>query len=1150
MKFFLLIFFIFSYKSYAQQLESKASSEKDSSVMLELTKAQASLSSKERKAILKTQIYNRLSEDSSALRASKSFYNGNLKDFYRQIKNQELKEKSGVTVNFSVRVNRRLNVGVNFPVETLYNKANEVFNNSFNLEKFLNEKNGLGGYDSFRSYEEKLKIADDIGSFIYSCHSDPYSAESCERDKVRNLLVQTFFSDLSPENVLYSKEGQLFLNVKIQKEQKKTLETLLKSTGEGNENFLKAIEEFQKNLTASSTPRLDDLVSRSGYDDDPYIAKLSQESDFLLEEVSSLGEKNLFIKSALELKNQGVSNSEILESLKQEINKPENQKGKKELEKAYEGIVEIDKLQKQKDVYRYRKTIGITRDWFQAVFATINALHKLGVFPDDFPIKKINDFEIIFYKSLEISEIVGTMIIGSFIDPTGITAVMNAVGVIADVFMDRPTFEEAVMETLGQILEGQKKIIENQQQIMKGIKHLDSRFDGIDEKLDIIIDILEHIHKENRYSYQALDNNINRLRDYLQEQESIEKKKEKTDIILSAIDNYQVLSHYGYLFDKSIARELSLADDKDINYNLVSEALTNSESSLNEMMTFSTVTLFESNITEFHSSVNFILFKDKNSKTNEWRDHITSLYETLDNKNLLESLNFLYPKNSNLLSWLDEELRLRDMPEVKKPYKIGHPFYQDEIFSASVLLASVIPSLEYVYDTNNKVDEICLKSQKIEQASKDMRAELPKAWKVYQDYTKQLLRFHSKKNPELLPAMEEVAANQYVPFEEAANVSFKVIKEEENEEDITISFIFIKPASRFEEQVFLFQLPVNPEKQEEFLKENPSSKALFDKKYDNSDNYCDDHYHPKEKSLKEKCVKASDLRKELINLLTQLQIGNELEKFELSIESDEDYKKRLDYKISFNDHNLYSEDYKSPSLTLTGIDLNHQKHEIKISLNRKWDHIIMALGYWNHHFDTRASLTNDASCRNYAKEYNIRSLKGGFFPEMPAECVPVTWTEKYFVPDREAFLKDLKKQFDDFWPQRSYEYLFYESELMANWMKAKLAFESMAYMAYGDFLMFEPELSDLRNLFNVTHSVNGINPEAISSFFESLKKIYPDDSNEDRSLQSLVSLESYWKSFPVGLGYPEARNQALELASQNESLQLDECNRLYRRMSQ
>ena len=1137
MKFFIFIVLLLSYssKSNSQQLETYQISEEEltdeqqsaetNRLLSEILNDQINVLSKsETEALIIAQVYNKLDGDPEAFKTSRSLFKGNYKDFERRI-DQQSKEKSGVNIGFGIPV-----VNISLPIEDL---KKIILDNPLNIENqllsFVNEQNYLRRNNSlYESNRERLYIAHDLGQRIHSCYSNSLDIGTCKMDESIRRLIQTFFSDLSPNNVSSSKEGQLFLILKHQKKTEKIFETILDAVGENpgqyskNIRLLKQTQDkiIEDESKSSRTPHLDALVLPNR-DDDPYVSKLNKESNGLLKEIKKLAENNRSIKEALKLEDEGASSSEILESLKQEIDNLENkgeeelkkayqddqlEKQKKELEKAYQGFAKKSKLEREKKSYLFQKEISNYQAYLQAGLVTMNVLDKLGVFPEDFPIKEINAFGTVVFQSFEIGRHLMSMS-GAFMDPTGITAVMTAVGTIANILIDTgPTFEEAVMETLAQIIDGQMKIIENQQQIMKGIKHLDSRLDRIDEKLDIIIDMLD-------YSYESLKNNTDRLRKYLQEQESIEKKREKTELILSAMRAYQILSHYEGLFDKSIVKESSLADDnfEDIDSNLVAEALTDSMASLDEMMTFSTIKLFESNITErFDSSVDFTLRKDKNSKSGEWQKHIHSLYEALNRKNLLESLNFLYSKNSNLLNWLNKELRLRDKKAVKEPYKIGQPFYQDEIFSASVLLASSIPSLIDYYDKDDRMDKICLESQKIEQVSKEMRAELPKAWEVYQDYTKQLLSFHFKKNQELRPAMmEKVAADQY--------------RWQEEEE---------KTASPFEEEVFLFQLPVKPEKQREFLKEYPDLKALFDKKYNHSDDYCDNHYHPELKGLKEECVKVSDLRKELINLLTQLQAGNELERFNFSVDSDETYKKRLDYDLGlfYTNGRSYSESYSAPVLTLTGIDLNHQKYETQMRLSRKWDHIIMALGYWNH--------------------INLNCVLGGINRYSGDPIFYCPDKSEIFVPDREAFLKDLKKQFDDFWSQRSYEYLFNESELMANWMKAKLAFESMAYMAYGDSLLFKSELSDLRKLFNIVHSVNRINPQEVSSFFEDLKQIYPFGSNEDRVFQSLVPLESYWLSSLVGLGYPEARTQAIELASQKESLQLNECKRHYKRMRQ
>ena len=1156
MKFFISIVLFLSYssKSNTEPLQNKVGSEREwvdeqqkievNQSMLDVTVAQVgTLNEEQKKAILITRIFNELSNNPEASKSAISLYNGNYKDFDRRIKNQQSKKESDSSVSVTVPIGP-----VFFSLGTTPEQLVKIIQDSpLNVENqlvgFLNQPTSFNNI--FEINKQKLDIAKDVAEVIDFCNRDSSTIETCKLDEGRRRLIQTFFPNLSPDNVIYTDEAQLFLNTTHQKKISEGLGAILDGVTENKDNIsniVEGLEELHDKLIKEQplTPYLDYLVSQRS--DDPYIAKLNEESDRLFTEMKVLAEKNEFIKSALELEDKEVS--KILGSLKQEINTSESEKEKQDLEKAYKGFAEIDKLKKQKDIYKLTKTVNNVQAYYTAGLTTINVLNELGVLPEDFPIKEIKAFGVVVIQTFEIGKQISAMAIAGSLDPTGITVIMTAVSIIASAIINTgPTFEEAVMEVLGQLLEGQRKIVENQQQIMKGIKHLDRRLDGIDKKLDIIVDMLGLIHEENRYSHEEIISNINRLREDFQKDNALEKEIRKENYIKDAMTAYNALSYYkGEGFsNESVVREPSSDDDPEqqIKHNLISSDLSNSKYFLNEMNTFSTIELPGSRITEeFNSSVDFTWVKNESSQMSEikWQGYMGSLYNALS-KGLLEKLNFLYSENSDLLIWLNEELRKRDITAVKEPNKIGQPFYQDEIFSASVLLASAMssyPNLIGHYDKDDKVAEICLESKKIEQASKKMRAELPKAWEVYQDYTKKLLSFHSKKNPGLRLSMEEVAADHIL------------------QED-TVSF---------EKGEFIFRLPVKPEKQKEFLKENPFSKALFDRKYDHSDNYCDDRYYnlPNLEDFKKECVQASSLREELIHTLTQFQIGNKLYRPELIIDSNDIYEQRLDYDLeegifyslnynrSDRDHS-YSELYSAPVLILTGTDWNNQRYEKKISFNRNWDHIIMALGYWNYDIRTYwecmvATVRNTRRCQRdpdkmFSLECQVQpaDLVIGIGQEDIHDCfAPIK--EKIFVPDRRAFLKDLKTQLKDL----SYKHLF-ESELMANWLKAKLVFETMTYMAYGDSLLSSSKLSDLRRLFyiRVANSADGISHEEVFSFFEDLKKVYSSDSNEDSSLQSFVPLESYWEFFPVGLGYPEVRSYAMELASQ-ESLQLGVCN--------
>ena len=461
-----------------------------------------------------------------------------------------------------------------------------------------------------------------------------------------------------------------------------------------------------------------------------------------------------------------------IESLGRYANPEESQKLNKEKQKHIETL---DRINTAKKLHEFQKFSNDALAWTQAVTAVAHTLNM----PEE--VVKLGEASTIGFKMLKAA---GSMLINGALDPTGITVILNGISLIGNILSNAPSPEEIIYDKLKEIVKNQEKMLadldvikkQNQKilsQVTKAIRLMGNNHTNIQNQLaQIRTDMKFYFHAilqgQEKQKYESLIESAYAFK------QALSDLPYKSDVCNdgpcpSAIstDEEGLISDTKILLSKMYkALEHIAAPDQPMEFHQFSksdiEKFLKDPSIENRLpFLFSMIEWLNETELRFRGENPFTGFSQNTYKfvgRLENEDMFNQLQNILADKNIINpqigllTIKIAYPapiqRENNLLNYaVQSKIIYGDpIPLDNMNKNITYPSYQDELLSHYVELAQFIPSKEDHFGQvikDKQLEGMCRQASSIQNISKILRQHIQKAWAIYQIYS-QILLFEAK----------------------------------------------------------------------------------------------------------------------------------------------------------------------------------------------------------------------------------------------------------------------------------------------------------------------------------------------------------------------------------------------------------------------
>ena len=836
---------------------------------------------------------------------------------------------------------------------------------------------------------------------------------------------------------------------------------------------------------------------------------------------------NLLKETKDKLKNENLPLQER-EKLQQNI---------KDYEKTVEGY------QKKQALYKHQKISREGKAWAGAVVSVTQAV-VIFAQGTDMPeevtelLADVGTLGTVAIQGFEIYEAVGNMLIAG-LDPTGITAIANATGLVMSLFFGIPTKDEIMFNMM-------EKMLTNQREILETLYEMDVKLNRIEGKLNMLSKRLDEIKNIMAMNHSEVINNQKEIQETLQTIRN--EMRYGFDLLEFKIESQ---THNEVIRDaRKLYKPYGDWDGSESQKEWFGCRMDRSQCNNSEEILIGSIIQHLSKMSDYSKGLIGINDDDVFANNN---DNAKSQIETYLNEPVENRIKILKP----MTSWLNRALNEIGVDEIDSYPSVGRPSFQDELFFEYVSLASTLP--QEIDDFNQVVpvpyvDEVCQRSQNIEKLAKVMRQNIPKAWLVY------------------LAHSDALRKGLYSFFKQNSNNPlYTKIPVKKNNEGST-ELIKMHPEFSF------FNRDLNWEELQRFFASREETLAPVGIPY----------IAPSD------CYNVEDCKRSILSRANNFEYC-----------SGRKYKYDGGWVDTVKSRNCQSADkfftdsIKTAVFNVPFSKINPFSPSRYFNSDRKqwiyesigdWDKAIMGWGYWSKYKDRLklaercdiiaystkdyipassisipAHLIHEMNCQHYSGD-GVTECCYSYYTNKTEEAISVD----IVVPNKSTFIlanvqqwrAHLKTLYRD-----TIDYLN-SHELISNWMKAKLALQTMALVGYGQQLYIHPQLSDLRSLIEnlparwaPDMTFSGKDQEEtpfteselkeVVQFFNDIETSYQGDipilplpSEETWVSSSLpvpegveLSLDSSSflvdKAPAVGFGLPELRRAAFELANFN-----------------
>ena len=399
-------------------------------------------------------------------------------------------------------------------------------------------------------------------------------------------------------------------------------------------------------------------------------------------------------------------------------------------------------LQKKKALMKHHQDSARALAWVQAV----NTIAVAAGMP-----KEVIKVGQAVEQTVKIYKAAKGMLLAAAVDPTGITAIASAVGVLMKLFSNTPSHEEIVQKKLNQLIKGQQKILSQ-------LAKMDQKIDQISRHLYYITDLTKKNHQEVIAHFSEITKHLNTIQlDIKYGFSNLISKDEQTahnammrdvygqrqGLALyqdNKIDNTVLADSYAQLgvlarYSEDLAAQTPPVDFAALSKEDIQKYL---EDPVVEHRApfFASMTAWLNNTKEREK----YYFKEKFLKQLKYAvlTHNEADYQKLAEKLAAKSYDTFKKASFG-----------PPIPELPAPQDLMHARFQDEVLMEYVHLASLLPPLTDRLGSIQKdshIGALCRRASSAAAASQIMREHLQTAWNIYMFYffqvQKQVLTFY------------------------------------------------------------------------------------------------------------------------------------------------------------------------------------------------------------------------------------------------------------------------------------------------------------------------------------------------------------------------------------------------------------------------
>ncbi len=396
------------------------------------------------------------------------------------------------------------------------------------------------------------------------------------------------------------------------------------------------------------------------------------------------------------------------------------------------------------EVYKFKRGMQNKMAWAGAVSAGAKVLGA----PEE-----IVQLSQAVQAGMQTFDAVGSMIIAGAVDPTGITLALNGVSAIFQIVSGVPSTDQIIVDSLNQLRKGQVQIVNK-------LKEMDMKIEGVDAKVESIIDLLNMSYTQITQKLDHVADELHRIENEIIlaiEESRNAADKEFQNIAAHFTDDSRVtldlFETWGRLHLNEILSQCKQYKDQYDqtnhirfyhDYNWCMDEARNQLSMIQERLS----DLFQKAKHRFGSDtyVHFGEIKDFSitKVVSEWNKKVE------DRIGLLPSIvswlggQSRYINNNSIKNlWSNEEEQWKEYEQFSNSLKslsVKHPGFYDEVVSVYAPLTEQLPRPEYLsfvrgspssdYE-DKQLMEICQNLKYIEDLSFYNRKHLEKAWWVY-----------------------------------------------------------------------------------------------------------------------------------------------------------------------------------------------------------------------------------------------------------------------------------------------------------------------------------------------------------------------------------------------------------------------------------
>ena len=213
------------------------------------------------------------------------------------------------------------------------------------------------------------------------------------------------------------------------------------------------------------------------------------------------GQEDLVI---LDLDNKGELYKQELQETNQKLSSPTENISQEEIRKLYEEQKKyktaIDKIEKAKELRKHKVFTARASAWIGAV----TAVAQTTGMPEE--AVKLGQAAGI---GMNIYDAGMSMIISGALDPTGITAMANGMSALINIMFDIPSAQEIMQESLNKIHEKLDTVLENQEKMLGKLDHISAH-------LDYMTKLMQRNHADIMNNLTAIEQQLNQIQTSMQ----------------------------------------------------------------------------------------------------------------------------------------------------------------------------------------------------------------------------------------------------------------------------------------------------------------------------------------------------------------------------------------------------------------------------------------------------------------------------------------------------------------------------------------------------------------------------------------------------------------------------------------------------------